>query len=37
MKYKKKLAYLEGKKQFWERMGSAYQKSHKRPGSVKTR
>lgn len=37
MKYKKRLAYLQGKQQFWERMGSVYQKSHTRPGSVKTK
>ena len=37
MKYKKRLAYLQAKIQYWERQGSNYQKANKRPGSVKVR
>jgi hypothetical protein len=37
MKYKKKLAYLQARIQFWERQGQAYQRANKRPGSVKVR
>lgn len=37
MKYKKKVAYLQARIQFWERQGQAYQKACKKPGSVKVR
>jgi hypothetical protein len=37
MKYKKKVAYLQARQQWWDRMGGSYQKAHKRPGSVKVR
>ena len=37
MKYKKQLAYLQARIQFWEIHGSNYQKANKRPGSVKVR
>jgi hypothetical protein len=33
----KRKAYLLGKQQMWERLGSNYQKGHKRPGSLKTK
>lgn len=35
MKYKKKLARLEGLKRWWDNQSQAYQRSTKRPGSVK--
>ena len=37
MKYKKKLAYLQARIQYWERQGQAYQRANKRLGSVKVR
>ena len=37
MKYKKRLAYLQVRIQYWERQGQAYQRANKRPGSVKVR
>ena len=37
MKYKKKLAYLQARIQYWERQGQTYQHANKRPGSVKVR
>ena len=35
MKYKKKLARLEGLKIWWENQSQAYQKATTTPGSVK--
>ena len=35
MKYKKKLARLEGLKRWWENQPQAYQKANTKPGSVK--
>lgn len=37
MKYKKRLAYLKCRQDYWQKMGPAYQKANKRPGSVKVR
>jgi len=36
MKYKKKLARLEGLKRWWDNLPSSTQKATTRPGSVKT-
>lgn len=35
MKYKKKLARLEGLKRWWENQSQSYQKATTKPGSVK--
>ena len=35
MKYKKKLARLEGLKRWWDNQPQSYQKATTRPGSVK--
>lgn len=35
MKYKKKLARLEGLKRWWDNQSQTYQRATKRPGSVK--
>lgn len=37
MKYKKKLAWLKARQDWWDRQGQAYQKACKKPGSVKVR
>lgn len=37
MKYKKKVVYLQSRIQWWDKAGAAYQRAHKRPGSVKVR
>ena len=35
MKYKKKLARLEGLKRWWDNQSDAYKRSTTKPGSVK--
>ena len=37
MKYKKKLAYLKARQDYWDRQGKDYQAANKKPGSVKVR
>lgn len=37
MKYKKKLAYLKGRQDWWDRQDRNYQAANKKPGSVKVR
>lgn len=37
MKYKKKLARLKARQDWWDRQGKDYQVANKKPGSVKGR
>ncbi len=37
MKYKKKLARLKARQDWWDRQGKDYQAANKKPGSVKGR
>ena len=37
MKYKKKLARLKARKDWWDRQGKDYQAANKQPGSEKGR
>lgn len=35
MKYKKKLARLQSRIQFWDKAGASFQRAHRRPGAIK--
>ena len=37
MKYKKKLAFLKARQDWWDKQSRTYQAEHKRPGSPKVR
>lgn len=35
MKYRKRLAYLKARQDWWDKQGKDYQAANKKPGSVK--
>ena len=37
MKYRKRLAYLKARQDWWDKQGKDYQAANKKPGSVKVR
>lgn len=37
MKYKKRVAWLKAKQEWWDKQGKSFQTATTRPGSIKTR